>query len=76
MSTLFDELEKRARELTREEKASLARPLIDELDASADAGAEQLWIEEAYRRYDAYCAGELKAVPGEDAIARARSRLK
>jgi hypothetical protein len=76
MGALFDELEKRARALTREEKASLARTLIEELDASVDPDAEQLWIDEARRRYDAYRSGDLPAVSGEAAIARVRGRLK
>jgi putative addiction module component (TIGR02574 family) len=76
MSALFDELEKRARALTPKEKAALARILIDELDATVDPGVEQLWVEEAHRRYDAYLKGELQSIPGDEAMARARSRLK
>ena len=76
MSALFDELEKQARTLTPQEKATLARILIEELDPSHDAEVEQLWIAEAQRRYEAYLRGELEAVPGEDVMARARARLK
>lgn len=76
MSTFFDELERQARTLTRREKASLARILIEELDPSADPGIEQGWIEEAQRRYDAFLKGELEALPGDAVMARARSRLK
>jgi putative addiction module component len=76
MSTLFDEVEKQARALTQQEKASLARILIEELDPITDAGVEQVWIEEARRRYDAFLAGQLEALPGDAVMARARSRLK
>jgi len=76
MSTFFDELERQARTLTRREKASLARILIEELDPSSDAAVEQVWIEEAQRRYDAFLKGELEALPGDAVMARARSRLK
>lgn len=76
MSTLFDELERQARALTPREKASLARILIDELDPSLDAEVEQVWIEEAKRRYDAFLKGELEALPGDAVMQRARSRLK
>jgi len=34
---------------------------IEEVDERFDADVEQLWIEEAQRRYDAYLKGELKA---------------
>lgn len=76
MSTLFDEVEKQARSLTPREKASLARILIEELDPTIDAGVKQVWIEEAQRRYDAFLKGPLEALPGDAAMARARSRLK
>jgi hypothetical protein len=76
MSTLLDELERKARALTPQEKASLARILIEELDPAVDAGVEQVWIEEAQRRYDAFLRGQLEALPGDATMARARSRLK
>jgi hypothetical protein len=76
MSTLFDELERQARTLTAREKATLARILIEELDPSVDIGVEQLWIDEAQRRYKAFLKGELEALPGDAVMERARSRLK
>jgi putative addiction module component (TIGR02574 family) len=74
MSTHFHEIEKQARALPPKEKAALARQLIEELDMSADA--EQLWIDEAQRRYEAYLKGELEALPGDEVMTRARNRLK
>lgn len=76
MSTLFEQLEQQARMLTPQEKASLARILIDELDTSSDTDAERLWIAESQRRYDAYLRGELKSVAGDEVMSRARNRLK
>jgi putative addiction module component (TIGR02574 family) len=76
MSTLFDELEKQARLLTQQEKATLARILIEELDPSTDTEVEQIWIAEAQRRYQAYLKGEIESLPGDDVMSRARSRLK
>lgn len=76
MSTLFHELEKQARMLTPQEKASLARILIEELDPSSDADVEQLWLEESQRRHEAYLRGELKSVSGDEVMSRVRSRLK
>lgn len=52
MGMAFEELEKHARALTVEEKAALARILIEELDTTIDPNAEQLWLEEAQRRVD------------------------
>ena len=76
MSSQFDDLEKRARALSREEKAALARVLIDELDPVKEPGVEELWLEEARRRHDAYLRGDLESVPGDEAMERARGRLK
>jgi hypothetical protein len=76
MSSQFDDLEKRARALSREEKAALARVLIDELDPVNEPGVDELWLEEARRRYDAYRQGDLPSTPGSEAMERARGRLK
>ena len=75
MSAHFDEIQKQARLLPLQEKAALARVLIEELDNSVDADAEQMWIEEAQRRYDAYLKGQLQALSGDDVMKRARERL-
>ena len=72
MSAHFDDIKKRAKTLPLKEKAALARLLIEELDAAEDVDVEQIWIVEAQRRYDAYLKGELEAIPGDDAMARAR----
>lgn len=76
MSGLFDDPEKRARALSREEKAALARVLIDELDPVNEPGVDELWLQEARRRYDDYCRGEMPSVPGDEAMARACSGLR
>lgn len=76
MTKNFEKLEKEARALSPREKAALARTLIEDLDAAADEKVEEIWIEEAQRRYEAYRAGALEAVPGEEAMQRARQRLK
>ena len=76
MAARFTELEKQARALSRKEKAALARILIEELDTSVDPNAEELWIEEAQRRYDAFVSEKLEARSGQEVMRRARRRLK
>lgn len=76
MASNFKKLEKEVRALSFREKAVLTRMLIEDLDPTVDENVEELWIEEAQRRYEAYRAGNLKAVLGEEAIRRARKRLK
>ena len=75
MSALFDEVQKQAQMLTLREKAALAHQLIEELDSSTDADVEQLWVTESQRRYEAYLKGDIESLPGDDVMARARSRL-
>ena len=65
-----------ARALPVKEKAALARLLIEELDMTVDADADQLFVDEAQRRYDGYQKGELEARPGDEVMARARSHFK
>ena len=76
MSTLLDDLERQARALTPREKATLARILIEELDPALDAEAEQLWIAESQRGYEAFLNGQLEVLPGDEVMAKARSRLQ
>ncbi len=76
MGTPFEELEKRARSLSAQEKATLARILIEDLDSEVDPDAEHLWLEEAQRRYEAFLRGDLEARPGDEVMQRARERLE
>ena len=76
MSTQFEDIQRQVRMLPPNERAALARLLIEELDQSFDGNVEQLWIEEAQRRYDAYLKGEINARQGDEVMSRARARLK
>jgi len=76
MSALLEELKKQMRLLTAQEKATLARILIEGLDASTDSNVEQLWVAESQRRFEAYLRGEIEAYPGDEVMTRARNRLK
>jgi hypothetical protein len=72
MSAHFDDKQKQASSLPLKDKAALARALIEELDTMVDADAEQVWIVEAQRRYDAYLKGDLEAPPGDEVMNRVR----
>ena len=79
MSTRSDDLARQAKALSREEKEALLRALIEDLDASPDVPEEEiarLWAEEARRRHEEYLRGDVQAIPGDDAMARARDRLR
>ena len=76
MSSLLQQLLEQSRLLTAQEKATLARILIEGLDASSNNNVEQLWVTESKRRYQAYLRGEIETLPGEEVMTRARNRLK
>ena len=76
MATNFEQLKKEFQTLTSREKASLVHLLIAELETIMDEDAEVLWNDEARRRYESYQRGEIEAVPGREAMQRARQNLK
>ena len=61
------------------EKPALACNIIGDLNAVADEVAdenvEQLWLEEAQRRYQAYVAGEIKVKSAQEVFAKARQQF-
>ena len=71
-SELREELDK----LSPKQKAVLARMLIDSLDEDLDDEVEQVWLDEAARRYEAYRCGEMSSRPAAEVFARARARLR
>ena len=70
------ELRKELDKLNPKEEAELARILIDSLDEDLDDDVEQIWLDEAARRYEAYRCGEMSSRPTVEAFARARARLR
>ena len=76
MTRDISELRKEIDELSPKQKAELVRTLIDSLDEDLDEYVEQIWLEEAGRRYEAYRRGELSSSPAADVFARVRARLR
>ena len=61
-------------ELPLDARADLASRLLDSLDDLSEEETDQLWAAEAERRYAAYQAGTMKAVPADEVFSRLRSR--
>jgi putative addiction module component (TIGR02574 family) len=76
MARKLDELVSEALDLPTTSRAELAKQLLESLDNLSESEIEKLWIEEAERRYEAYRAGEIKAVPADEVFARLRARKK
>ena len=76
MGKTFSEIESEAMALPPNERAALARDLIESLDADLSEDYEEVWLEEAERRYAAYASGEIKGRSAEQVIAELKNRYK
>lgn len=65
-----------ALELPLTARAELASQLLDSLDDLSEEENDQLWAQEAERRYAEYQAGNIEAVSADELFARLRSRRK
>lgn len=75
MSPQLQEFTEQALKLPPRERASLAEQLIASLDELTLEQNEQLWAEEAERRYREYQLGMIPARSAEDALRDARASL-
>ncbi len=65
-----------ALELPLTARAELASQLLDSLDDLSEEESDQLWAEEAERRFADYKAGKIEAVSADEVFARLRARRK
>ena len=76
MSPKLMECEAQALQLPLAKRAELAEHLIASLDNIDEVQNEQLWINEADRRYNEYKKGNMSARCAEDVLRDARARIK
>ena len=76
MERKLEEIASEALQMSIESRAALAKRLLDSLDDLNPDEYEQLWVEEAARRYQQLKAGTAASIPSEQVFARldARSR--
>ena len=72
MSTLLDELSKKAQTLTIEERAQLAQELLESVERDADPDVQAAWQVEIASRIAKYERGQAKLIPAEEVFAAAR----
>ncbi|NCD35361.1 MAG: addiction module antitoxin RelB [Spartobacteria bacterium] len=70
------ECEEQALKLPPPERAVLAEHLIASLDDLSGAQIDQMWIDEADRRFREYKNGSISARPAEDVLRDARAAIK
>ena len=75
MSPDLRECEAQALKLSPRERATLGKRLIASLAELNDAESEQLWLEEANRRFQEFKGGDIEARPSPDVLRAAGSAI-
>ena len=76
MARTLSEIKSEAMQLSRQERATLIEHLIASLDVGEDVEAEELWLQEAERRYQEYRAGRISSKPAAQVFEDAKQRLQ
>ena len=77
MKATLEEVAMDALDLPSNDRALLARKLIESLDdapAENPADVERAWQEEVERRLDDLVSGKVKAIPAEEVFAKLRAK--
>ena len=73
----IEQLEREINKLTVREHARLAERILEGLaGADGDEAVEKVWIAEAGRRYEEMASGQIEGVPVDEALRKARERLR
>ena len=72
MSTLLDELSKKAQTLTVEERAQLAQELLESVERDADPDVQAAWEVAIADRIAKYEQGDARLIPADEVFAAAR----
>ena len=76
MNVDLKKIEEEAFSLSSRDRARLAMNLIKSLDNHDDADVEELWLQEAERRYREYREGKLQARSADDVFRDAFSKVR
>lgn len=74
MPLRVEEITDEALALPSEARALLADRLVESLDPAEDGVIHRLWAIECQRRLQELRSGNVKAIPGEEAIERLRAK--
>jgi putative addiction module component (TIGR02574 family) len=76
MASELKTCEKMALGLPLRQRARLVEHLLASIDQPRESENEELWAEEAHRRYVGYKNGRISARPAADAIRDARRKIQ
>ncbi|MEO7150054.1 MAG: addiction module protein [Rhodanobacteraceae bacterium] len=72
MQPEVEKITEEALALPGEARAMLADKLVESLDPADDGALHRLWVEEAQRRLQEVRSGQIKTVPGANALEQVR----
>lgn len=75
MTLTLEQLESAVLELSEPERARLVERLLSSLQPQGDTAVEQVWAEEAERRYEEMLRTGDEGVPAEEVLAELRAML-
>ena len=75
MSPQLMEIERQAVKLPPKDREILAERLIQTLDELPLTKVQEAWVDEAERRFKAWCRGERKGIPATRALRQIRREL-
>lgn len=76
MALTLNEIENESLKLSLHERAILAEHLIESIEPGDNIVSEELWVEEAEKRYQAYRAGKIKGKLADKVFKQAYERFK
>jgi len=76
MARRRSEIEDEAMKLSPRDRALLVERLLPTLDRGEDVDAEEIWLQEAEKRYQEYWAGQIGSRSSDRVFEDAKSRLK
>ncbi|MEW6352040.1 MAG: addiction module protein [Thermodesulfobacteriota bacterium] len=76
MTRTFVEIENDAYQLSAQERALLVKRLLLTLDPGEDVDAEELWLDEAERRYQEYREGRIGSKSASQVFEDAKQRSR
>ena len=71
----FDELVAEVKKLSLEERAALAKQIVESLDELSESEIEALWVQEAERRLDELEQGQVTEVSAEQVLRQVKAAI-
>jgi putative addiction module component (TIGR02574 family) len=71
----FDELVAEVKKLSLEERAALAKRIVESLDELSESEIEALWVQEAERRLDELEQGRVTEVSAEQVLRQVKAAI-